>query len=42
LQALLTATIALLLTILLFVVAAIVTARREPVQPQPGLQRNIG
>ena len=35
LQAILTAAMALLLTILLFVVAAIVTARREPVQPQP-------
>ena len=35
LQAILTATIALLLTILFFVVASIVTARRQPVQPQP-------
>ena len=35
LQAILTAAMALLLTILLFVVAAIVTGRRAPVQPQP-------
>jgi uncharacterized membrane protein len=40
LQATLTALIALLLTIAFFVVASIVTARREPVNPQPGLQRN--
>jgi len=41
LQAILTATIATILTILLFVVASIVIARREPVQPQPRLERNI-
>lgn len=41
LQAALTAIIALLLTILLFVVASI-TTRREPHQPQPELQRNVG
>ena len=35
LQAILTATIALLLTILFFLVASIVTARRAPAQPQP-------
>ncbi|MGH9929484.1 MAG: hypothetical protein ACREA9_09670 [Pyrinomonadaceae bacterium] len=35
LQAILTATVALLLTILLFVVASMVTARRQPVEPQP-------
>ena len=35
LQAILTATIALLLTILFFIVASIVTARREPIQPTP-------
>ena len=42
LQAILTGTIALLLTILGFVVAAIVTSRRDPVQPQPGLHRDAG
>ena len=41
LQAILTATIALLLTILLFIVASIVTARREPVQPHPGSPQNV-
>lgn len=40
LQALLTAIIALLLTILFFVLASIITARTQPIQPQPGLQRN--
>lgn len=35
LQAMLTAIIALLLTILLFVAASIATARREPLQPEP-------
>jgi predicted anti-sigma-YlaC factor YlaD len=35
LQAMLTAIIALLLTILLFVTASIATSRTEPVQPQP-------
>ena len=41
LQAILTVTIALLLTILLFIVASIVTARREPVQPHPGSPQNV-
>jgi len=41
LQAILTAIIALLLTILFFVVASIVTARREPAQPQPGSPVNV-
>lgn len=40
LQATLTALIALLLTIAFFVVASILTSRREPESPQPGLQRN--
>ena len=35
LQAILTATLSLLLTILIFIVASIVTARRVPVEPQP-------
>jgi amino acid transporter len=42
LQAILTATIASILTILLFVVASIIMARREPFQPKPHLQQNIG
>lgn len=42
LQAVLTAIIALLLTILLFVIASAATARRQPLQPQPGVQRNTG
>jgi predicted anti-sigma-YlaC factor YlaD len=41
LQAMLTAIIALLLTIVLFIVASITTARREPIQPQP-VQQNVG
>jgi hypothetical protein len=41
LQAILTATIALLLTILLFFIASLVTARREPLQPQPTPQQNV-
>lgn len=41
LQAMLTAIIASLLTILLFVVASIVTARQAPPQPQP-TQQNVG
>lgn len=41
LQAILTATISLILTILLFIVVSIVTARREPVQPQPGPPQNV-
>ena len=40
LQAVLTAFIALLLTIAFFVIASIVTSRTEPIQPPPGLQRN--
>jgi hypothetical protein len=40
LQAILTALIALLLTIAFFVAASIVTSRTEPVNPQPGFQRN--
>ena len=41
LQAILTATIALLLTILLFIVASIATARREPNQPRPNAPQNV-
>jgi hypothetical protein len=41
LQAVLTAIIALLLTILFFVLASIVTARSQPFQPQPDPQHNI-
>jgi len=41
LQAVLTAIIALVLTILLFVLASIVTARYQPIQLQPGPQQNI-
>ncbi|HEV7746278.1 MAG TPA: hypothetical protein VGO56_14860 [Pyrinomonadaceae bacterium] len=41
LQAFLTAIIALFLTILIIVVASIVMARREPVQPQPGTPGNL-
>ncbi|MEP6570149.1 MAG: hypothetical protein ABJC10_10265 [Acidobacteriota bacterium] len=41
LQAILTATIALLLTILLFVVAAIITARRQPVPSKPSPQQTV-
>jgi hypothetical protein len=41
LQAALTAIIALLLTILFFVLASIVTSRSRPIQPQPGPQHNI-
>ena len=40
LQATLTAILSILLTIAFFVVASIVTSRTEPVDPQPGLQRN--
>ena len=40
LQAFLTAVIALLLTIAFFVIASIATSRKEPTEPQPGLQRN--
>lgn len=41
LQAALTAIIALLLTISFFVLASIVTARREPMQPLSSPRRNI-
>jgi len=41
LQAILTATIAAILTILLFVVASIAMARREPVQPPPTTPPNV-
>ena len=41
LQAVLTAIIALVLTILLFVLASIVTSRSQPIQLQPGPQQNI-
>jgi len=41
LQAFLTAIIALFLTILLFVVASFVIARRAPVQPQPASPGNL-
>ncbi len=40
LQAILTAVLALLLTISFFIIASIVTSRTEPIQPQPGLERN--
>jgi len=40
LQSALTAILSLLLIIAFFVVASIVTSRTEPVDPQPGLQRN--
>jgi predicted anti-sigma-YlaC factor YlaD len=42
LQAALTAIIALLLTLALFLGASILTSRNEPVQPEPGMQRNVG
>jgi len=41
LQAVLTAFISLMLTISLFVLAAVITARRAPVEP-PAPQRNVG
>ncbi|HEV7684492.1 MAG TPA: hypothetical protein VGO68_20445 [Pyrinomonadaceae bacterium] len=41
LQAFLTAVIALFLTLVLFFVASIVMARREPVQPQPASPGNL-
>ncbi len=40
LQAALTAILSLVLVIALFVVASIITARSEPVDPQPELRRN--
>jgi len=42
LQAVLTAIIALVLTILLFVLASIVSARTQPIQPLPGSPRDVG
>jgi len=42
LQAILTAIIALILTILFFILASIVSARTQPVQPQPGKPHNVG
>ena len=42
LQAVLTAIISLVLTIALFVLASIITARREPVQPPPAPPANVG
>ncbi len=41
LQAILTATIASVLTILFFVIASIVMARIEPIQPQPKPPQNV-
>lgn len=41
LQAVLTVIIALLLTILLFALASIITARTKPIQPEPGPRQNI-
>ena len=40
LQAMVTAILALLLTIAFFVVASVFTSRTEPVEPRPDLQRN--
>ena len=40
LQAALTVIISVILTIAFFVIGSIVTSRNEPIQPQPGLQRN--
>jgi small-conductance mechanosensitive channel len=40
LQAALTAMISSLLIILFFALASLITARREPIQPPPGPQRN--
>lgn len=42
LQAVLTAIISLVLTISLFVLASVLTARRAPIQPPPAPQRNVG
>ena len=42
LQAVLTAIISLLLTILLFMLASIVTKRNQPIQLQPSSQQNAG
>jgi hypothetical protein len=42
LQAVLTTILTLLLTISIFVLASIITARRAPQQPQPGQQQNLG
>ena len=41
LQAILTATISSILTIAFFVIASIVMARKEPVQPQPKPPQNV-
>jgi predicted anti-sigma-YlaC factor YlaD len=41
LQAILTAIIAILLTILFLIIASIATARRTPIQPPNGLQQNV-
>ena len=41
LQAILTATLSILLTILIFIIASIVTARRVPIQPEPRPQPNV-
>ncbi|HEV2826997.1 MAG TPA: hypothetical protein VGW76_05290 [Pyrinomonadaceae bacterium] len=41
LQAILTATLSILLTILIFIIASIVTARRVPIQPEPPPQPNV-
>ncbi len=42
LQAVLTALVTLLLSLSIFMLASILTARLEPVQPQPGLPHNVG
>jgi hypothetical protein len=42
LQAALTVLVTLLLTLALFLIASILTSRPGPVQPEPGLQRNVG
>ena len=41
LQAILTATLSILLTILIFIIASIVTARRVPTPPEPRPQPNV-
>ena len=41
LQAILTATLSILLTILIFIIASIATARRVPIQPEPRPQPNV-
>ncbi|HAF13736.1 MAG TPA: hypothetical protein DHU55_17630 [Blastocatellia bacterium] len=42
LQAVLTTLLSLLLTLGIFVFASIYTSRTGPIQPQPGLQHNVG